>query len=105
MRRMADGRDLGNLETLDMPSSDRGESADLPAAVGRFRVVRRLGQGGMGLVLAGEDADLGRPVAIKLVRSDIDHPAYRARLLREAQAMARLERDNVVKVYEVGEDR
>jgi hypothetical protein len=56
-------------------------------------------------VLACEDADLGRAVAIKLVRTDAEHPAYRARLLREAQAMARLEHPNVVKVYEVGSDR
>jgi hypothetical protein len=59
----------------------------------------------MGVVLACDDADLGRPVALKLVRADAEHPAYRARLLREAQAMARLEHPNVVKVYEVGSDR
>jgi hypothetical protein len=59
----------------------------------------------MGLVLKCVDADLGRPVALKLVREGASHPAYRARLLREAQAMARLEHPNVVKVYEVGSDR
>jgi hypothetical protein len=56
----------------------------------------------MGVVFSGEDIDLGRPVAIKLVRSKDEHPAYRARLLREAQAMAKLEHANVVRVYEVG---
>ena len=72
--------------------------------IGHFVVREWLGEGGMGVVLAGHDADLGRPVAIKLVRSEIDRPAYRARLLREAQAMARLEHPNIARVYEIGND-
>jgi eukaryotic-like serine/threonine-protein kinase len=94
--------------TLDIPATDVvAASGELEpgAAIGHFIVRKRLGEGGMGVVLACEDADLGRAVAIKLVRADAEHPAYRARLLREAQAMARLEHPNVVKVYEVGSDR
>jgi predicted Ser/Thr protein kinase len=94
--------------TLDMPAGDVVAAASEVgpgAAIGHFIVRKRLGEGGMGVVLACEDADLGRPVAIKLVREDVEHPAYRARLLREAQAMARLEHPNVVRVYEVGSDR
>src|SRR5258706_14414132 len=70
--------------TLDLPSSDRVDPAgslDAGRMIGRFVVCKRLGEGGMGIVLAGHDADLGRPVAIKLVKSNVDHPAYRARLL------------------------
>jgi serine/threonine protein kinase len=66
---------------------------------------KRLGEGGMGVVLAGEDPDLGRPVAIKVVKDTAQHPAYRDRLLREAKVMARLEHPNIVRVYEVGSDR
>jgi predicted Ser/Thr protein kinase len=98
----------GPDSTLDIPAGDVvAASAEIQAgaAIGHFIVRRRLGEGGMGVVFACEDADLGRPVAIKLVRTDAEHPAYRARLLREAQAMARLEHPNVVKVYEVGSDR
>jgi predicted Ser/Thr protein kinase len=98
----------GPDSTLDMPAADvvAGSGEVGPgAAIGHFIVRKRLGEGGMGVVLACEDADLGRAVAIKLVRTDAEHPAYRARLLREAQAMARLEHPNVVKVYEVGSDR
>src|SRR5688572_23661419 len=94
--------------TLDIPEGDvvaAGDALAPGAAISHFVVRKRLGEGGMGIVLACEDADLGRPVALKLVRSDVDHPAYRDRLLREAQAMARLEHPNVVKVYEVGSDR
>ncbi len=93
--------------TLELPAADQVAAANLApgSMIGRFVIRSRLGEGGMGIVLAGEDPDLGRPVAIKLVRSDVDHPAYRARLLREAQAMARIEHRNVVRVYEVGTDR
>jgi hypothetical protein len=74
------------------------------AMIGHFAIDERLGAGGMGEVYAGVDVHLGRPVAIKLVRSEVDGEAYRARLLREAQAMARLEHPNVVRVYEIGND-
>lgn len=72
--------------------------------LGRFVVRSQLGQGGMGVVYAGDDPELARPVAIKIVRSDVDQPGYRDRLLREAQVMARLEHPNIVRVYEVGTD-
>ena len=93
--------------TLDLPVTDQVATSVLApgSLVGRFVIGARLGEGGMGIVLAGEDPDLGRPVAIKLVRAEVDQPAYRARLLREAQAMARIEHPNVVRVYEVGADR
>jgi serine/threonine-protein kinase len=95
----------GPDSTLDMPAVDTTTtSKELPAALGRFRVRKKLGEGGMGIVLDCEDADLGRRVAIKLVRTEADVPAYRARLLREAQAMARLEHANVVRIYEVGSE-
>ena len=88
------------------PDEVSSAPSELPigAKVGHFVLRRRLGQGGMGIVYAGEDLELGRPVAIKLVRAGVNDPAYRARLRREAQALARLEHANVVKVYEVGSD-
>lgn len=96
--------------TLDVPAGEQpfaaGSKQDdigVGNVIGKFKVIRKLGQGGMGVVLECEDADLNRPVALKLVRNEAE--AYRARLLREAQAMARLEHPNVVRVYEVGSDR
>ncbi|MCW5807648.1 MAG: protein kinase [Deltaproteobacteria bacterium] len=94
--------------TLDLPAADQVDAAATFAPgqmIGRFVVRALLGEGGMGVVVAGHDADLGRPVAIKLVKRELDHPAYRQRLLREAQAMARLEHPNVARVYEVGSER
>ncbi len=70
-----------------------------------FIVVDKLGEGGMGLVLSAYDPDLDRKVAIKLLspRDDEEGEAEATgRLLREAQAMAKLAHANVVTVYEVG---
>ncbi|MCE9571561.1 MAG: serine/threonine protein kinase, partial [Deltaproteobacteria bacterium] len=71
------------------------------STLGRYRLERVLGQGGMGVVWAAHDPDLDRRVAVKLLRSEGGADA-RARLLREARAMARLSHRNVITVHEVG---
>ncbi len=60
--------------------------------------------GGMGVVYAAHDSELDRRVAIKLLRRDASTAAdvSRARLMREAQAMARLSHANVIDIYEIG---
>jgi len=79
---------------------ERGEQ------VGRYLILERVGQGGMGIVYAAWDPDLGRRVAIKLLRMDKQHAEGRtigqARLLREAQAMARVSHPHVIPVFDVG---
>jgi tetratricopeptide (TPR) repeat protein/predicted Ser/Thr protein kinase len=85
--------------------SDAGPALDEPvvgAHIARFRVERLVGAGGMGVVYRALDPELDRPVALKLLRPELLSPVARARLLREAQAMARLSHPNVVVVYEVG---
>jgi len=69
--------------------------------LGRYRIERELGTGGMGVVYAAFDPDLERRVALKILRSGPTDEA-RSRLLREARAMAKLSHPNVVAVYEVG---
>jgi eukaryotic-like serine/threonine-protein kinase len=71
--------------------------------LGKYRLERMIGAGGMGMVWAAYDPDLERQVAIKLLR-DSGEAALRTRLLREARAMARLKHPNVVAVYDVGTD-
>ena len=85
-----------------LPANSRGTvvPAKPGQRVGRFVVERRLGAGAMGVVLLAHDPDLGRPVAIKLLRSDGEDA--RARLRREAQAVAKLQHPNVIAVHEVG---
>ena len=98
--------------TLDEPElssdGDDEDEADLsvPERLGRFLVLRRLGTGGMGTVLEAYDETLDRKVAVKRLHRDASGDAgehHRQRLLREAQALARLSHPNVVQVYDVGE--
>ncbi len=75
---------------------------------GRYVLLERLGAGGMGEVFAAYDPQLDRRLALKLLRAGtLSAEEGRARLVREAQAMARLSHPNVVTVFDVGhwEDR
>ena len=72
-----------------------------PVEVGRYRIIEELGRGGMGVVYLAEDPELGREVAVKLMRRGSS--ARRERLIREARAMAQVSHPNVVPVYDVGE--
>ena len=76
--------------------------AEAPARIGRFQIVRRLGVGAMGVVFLARDPQLDRPVAIKLLRSSRRGHRGRTRLMREAQALARLRHPNVIGVHELG---
>src|ERR1700753_753634 len=70
---------------------------------GRYRVVRRLGTGGMADVFLAEDEQLGRKVALKLLhRRFAQDPDFVERFRREAQAAAGLQHPNVVGVYDRG---
>ncbi|MFP2913550.1 serine/threonine-protein kinase, partial [Pyxidicoccus sp. 3LFB2] len=74
------------------------------AVLGRYVVLDKLGAGGMGVVLSAYDPKLDRKVALKLVRSLKGHGAaeLQQRLLREAQAVARLSHPHVIAVFDVG---
>jgi len=78
------------------------QQAAEPQELGRYAVLGTLGQGGMGVVLRAYDRQLDRPVALKVLRRELD-AEHTTRLRREAQAMAKLSHPNVVQVYEVSE--
>jgi serine/threonine protein kinase len=80
------------------------ERAYIPAQVGRFPILRRLGAGGMGAVYAAYDELLDRKVALKVMHTSRGGSVgRRQRTLVEARALARLTHANIPMVYEVGE--
>ncbi len=74
------------------------------ASVGRYRLEARVGEGAMGQVFRATDPRLGREVALKLVPGATDDER-RERLLREAQALARVRHPHVVTLHDAGTDR
>ncbi|HEY5945304.1 MAG TPA: serine/threonine-protein kinase, partial [Kofleriaceae bacterium] len=74
-----------------------------PARFGRYVILSELGRGGMSVVYVAYDPDLDRRVALKVVRGERLSKAHRARLHREAQALARLSHPSVVTVFDVGD--
>src|SRR5262249_2978295 len=68
-----------------------------------FRILKLIGQGGMGIVYSADDTRLSRVVALKVMQPRLGSAAkHRQRFLREARAMAAIKSDHVVTVYEVG---
>ncbi|PCC75196.1 Serine/threonine protein kinase [Nannocystis exedens] len=95
-------RALAELPTS--PSAGGGSRPLESARIGRYTVLRALGEGGMGVVYAAYDEQLDRKVAIKLLHGESSGGTQgRSRIFREAQALARLSHPNVVQVHEVGE--
>jgi tetratricopeptide (TPR) repeat protein/tRNA A-37 threonylcarbamoyl transferase component Bud32 len=86
------------------------ESAALPAMeagqmLGNYRILSRLGAGGMGEVFLAEDLKLGRRVAVKLLRDKgLNDEMARKRLIREAKAAAKLDHPNIRAIYEVNDE-
>jgi serine/threonine protein kinase len=94
-------------EPLSAARRQRSDAVLGTSKIDRFRIIRKLGEGGMGSVYAAFDTVLDRRIAVKVVRPDrknvVDGVTARDRLLREAQAMARLSHPNVVAVLDVGD--
>ncbi len=108
------GADETAGETVESPSPrpPRPPQAAAPSlegnfAGGRFVIEEQLGSGGMGVVYKATQVDLGRRVALKVLRSGPGEPASptrRERFVREARAAARLKHPYVVPVHEIGQE-
>ncbi|MCB9701348.1 MAG: serine/threonine protein kinase [Myxococcales bacterium] len=97
---------LASPREVTLPGGLRDERDDLARGdlIGRYVILDRLGAGGMGVVYAAFDPELDRKVAIKLLHSSAaaESEGSRMRLLREAQALAKLSHPNVVTIHDVG---
>jgi serine/threonine-protein kinase len=89
---------------LTLPAAPTAHALTPGQRIDRYEVERELGRGGMGVVYQARDVTLDRRVALKLLHARRD-AAAQARLLREAQVMAKLAHPNVVPVFELGEWR
>lgn len=81
----------------------------IPARIGRYEVERELGRGSLTVVALGRDPVLGRRVAIKVLRTDLNLPAdsrgeIAARFKKEARAVAGLSHPNIVTIHDFGDD-
>jgi len=95
--------DTQGLDPSPSPAGDADASGGTDD-MGDFRIVRRLGAGGMGTVFEAQQLSLDRRVALKLLSPALTHDAQsRARFLREANAGARLKHVGIVAVHSVGE--
>ncbi|MBA4064264.1 MAG: hypothetical protein C0501_11230 [Isosphaera sp.] len=96
---------LRRVGGLCAPTDPHPGGAFPPARLGRYRVVREVGRGGMGVVLEAEDDDLGRRVAVKVIDPVRAWDAgFRARFVREARAAAAVRHDHVVPIHDVGQE-
>ncbi|HET9266441.1 MAG TPA: protein kinase [Vicinamibacterales bacterium] len=71
--------------------------------IGRYQVLEKIGEGGMGALFLARDPAIDRLVAIKLLRRGFDTEALRERFAREARAVGRLKHPNIVTIFDVGE--
>jgi serine/threonine protein kinase len=73
--------------------------------IGHYRIRRKIGHGGMGVVYEGWDDRLQRPVAVKVIEEEPENRPARARFWREARSLASVNHPNVCQIYEVLEER
>jgi hypothetical protein len=90
----------GPEDTVIMPETASLRGFPQPGeSFGHYRLVRLLGQGGMGVIFEAEDQDAGRRVALKILSQALDSPESRKRFLREGQIAASINHPNSVYVF------
>jgi serine/threonine protein kinase len=101
--RMQSSDDVADETETHVERPPRHERGMAGTMLGRYVVLQELGHGGMSTVYVAYDPELDRRIALKVVRGDKLSESHRARLHREAQALARLSHPNVVTVFDVGD--
>ena len=89
----------------DGPRDEGPTRASSPLTNDRYRVLNRLGKGGMGEVMTVRDDEIGREVALKRIRKADPSDRLVARFLREASIQGRLEHPAIVPVHDIGRDK
>jgi tetratricopeptide (TPR) repeat protein len=84
------------------PSSDSGPSRREPLTIGSYRIVRLIGEGGMGAVYQAEQQQPRRIVALKVIKPGWLSPGLLRRFAQESQALGRLQHPGIAQIYEAG---
>lgn len=94
------GERRGSTAARDGTESTMADTLKPGARLGRYLIIRRVGGGGMGIVYRGQDTELNRPVALKVLPPHLcEHPDYLSRFRGEAQSQARMNSPHVVTLY------
>jgi predicted unusual protein kinase regulating ubiquinone biosynthesis (AarF/ABC1/UbiB family) len=89
------------ISQTTLPAGKPAQSAGhLPASIGRYRVLRLLGEGGMGIVYEAQQEQPRRTVALKVIKPGLASPELFRRFEHESQALARLQHPGIAQVYE-----
>ena len=91
-----------NRPALEGPIAGKPARGNLPAVIGRYRIIRLLGEGGMGAVYEAEQEQPRRRVALKAIRAGLASPEMLRRFEHEAQALGRLHHPGIAQIYEAG---
>lgn len=106
-RHQHSGTQMAGIERLAEPSNKGNRVRLVPGKVvpgTRYRILRWLGEGGMGVVYAAEHIDIERQVALKILRFDLSQEEKMAQVFRdEARAASRVGSKNIVEIYDFGE--
>ena len=104
---LSDNSDEIPAQTAEKPAAT-ALNGQAPASLGRYKILKELGRGAMGLVYLGKDPTIQRFVAIKTMRLDqIDEEKLqevKSRFFREAESAGRLSHPNIVTIYDAGEE-
>lgn len=79
-----------------------GQGRSLPGTVGRYRIIRLIGEGGMGVVYEAEQDQPRRIVALKVIKPGLANAELLRRFERESQVLARLQHSGIAQIYEAG---
>src|SRR5947209_725664 len=96
--------ECGSAPVHEASTAVPGNVGKLPEIFGRYRIIKQLGEGGMGAVYLAQDTQLDRHVALKVPHiSAADRPVVMERFNREAKVAGTIVHPNICPVYDVGE--
>lgn len=94
---------LSDSEIAETVITDESNEGGAPSVIGPYKILKRIGRGGMGSVwLAEQSKPVRRRVALKLIRADIDSDAAMQRFAAERQAIAMMDHQNIARILDAG---